>query len=184
MALDLDRKIGPLKLKTWGIVGAGTFGLVWYATRRGDVSTDNAEEVTDVGDVGQNLPGADYFPATGGGGGFEGFDTAVDLAPIQDQLLDFSGQLEDIRGQLGTIEEQTAPVPEPEEVPPPTEVPIGGTDPFGERLRRLMARRKKLRAAARRADSGAERRRVQRRVRHTSRTIRRVRARRRASRRA
>lgn len=175
MAIDLDRKIGPLKLKTWGIVGAGTFGLVWYATRRGDLPTD-AQDVPPIDDLGQNMPSADYFPATGGGGGFEGFDSAVDLAPVQDQLLDFTGQLEDIRAQLGTIAEQTASAPESEEIP------IGGGptgDPFGERLARLLARRRKLRAALKAADSGAERRRVQRRVRRTSRTIHRVRTRRR-----
>lgn len=174
MALDLDRKIGPLKLKTWTIVGAGTFGLVWYATRRSKRET-NAEDVPPIEDVGQNMPDTGYFPATGGASGFGGFDSTVDLAPVQDQLLDFTGQLEDIRAQLGTIEEQTAQVPPPEEEIPPTEIGIGGQNPFSERLARLRARRNKLREAARSADSGSERRRLQRRARTVTRRIHRVR---------
>jgi len=178
MALDLNKKIGPLSLKVWGIVGAGTFGLVWYATR-GRADDSNAEDVTNPMDVSEPFPAetGSFFPmSTGGSGGsYDGMDPAYadSLAPITDALVGLGGQLEDVQGQLGSIEELVTP---PEVIEPPEEVPNGSTPDFGARLARLRARRQALKARAQDADPGTrQRQKIHARIVKTQKTIKAVR---------
>jgi hypothetical protein len=180
MALDLNKKIGPLSVKMWGIVGAGTFGLVWYATR-GRPDNANAEEVSDPLDVSEPFPadgGGTFFPMSTGasGGSYDGMDPAYadSLAPIADALVGLGGQLEDVQGQLGSIEELVTP---PEVIEPPEEAPNGGSTPdFGARLARLRARRQALKARAQEADPGTkQRQKIHARIVKTQKTIKQVR---------
>jgi len=183
MALDLDRKIGPLKLKTWGIVGAGTFGLVWYATRRGGgIGAADEETTSDLGEVSDPYPAeaGGYFPATGGGfgsgGGDIGYDPNAyfaDLAPLEDLLVAQGEQITGLGTQLADIEAQLAT---PEEVVEPPNQPAPGTGHYAERLARLRERRATLKAKRLDAETPRQRKAIAKRVQKTQRTIRQVRA--------
>jgi len=181
MALDLDRKIGPLKLKTWGIVGAGTFGLVWYATRRGGgIGAADEETASDLGEVSDPYPAeaGGYFPATGGGGGGGdiGYDPNAyfaDLAPLEDLLVAQGEQITGLGTQLADIEAQLAT---PAEVVEPPNQPAPGTGNFAERIARLRARRSALKAARLDAESPKQRKAIAKRVAKTQRTLKQVRA--------
>lgn len=178
MALDLNRKIGPLKLKTWGIVGAGTFGLVWYATR-GRGGAADVETASDLGEVSDPYPAetGGYFPATGGGGfgsggGDIGYDPNAyfaDLAPLEDLLVTQSEQLAGIETAIEGLA-TPAEVVEPPNQPPP------GSGNFAERIARLRARRVTLKEARRAADTPKERKAIAKRVQKTQRTLKQVRA--------
>jgi hypothetical protein len=51
MALDLNRKIGPLSVRAWALVGAGTFGLVYVVTRRRGSATVAEQDATELDSV-------------------------------------------------------------------------------------------------------------------------------------
>jgi len=191
MALDLNKKVGPLSVRAWALVGAGTFGLVYFVTRRGgsgDVAEQDASPLEELSsgvspyDDGNVIPVPVSVGSGGGGitdpysyGGYSDPVPAIEglegsLASIYDLLGQSSeAELAALEGIQASLDATPAEV-----VNPPGPAPHSAAQ-----LARLLERRQAIKARIAKAREADNRKAVQRlraKRRTITRRIRRVRA--------